>query len=158
MELVGWFVGWLVGYMVCTEANNVIVGMELFVPAWLVNAWPWKWCSTLLRNVGKYSPRDRAWHPIRRESSVFVLTRFRLAVMWWRNECRKHRPLLKMFQTDRPVALGAHTWRHNRAADTSLLLTITSALLTSNTWFVMHCFIVWIVLINYELRSPILHL
>jgi hypothetical protein len=42
MELVGWFVGWLVGYMVCTEANNVIFGMELFVPAWLVTAWPWK--------------------------------------------------------------------------------------------------------------------
>ena len=34
---------WLVGYLVRTEANNVIFGMELFVPAWLVTAWPWKW-------------------------------------------------------------------------------------------------------------------
>jgi hypothetical protein len=32
--------GLLVGYMVRTEANNVIFGMELFVPAWLVTAWP----------------------------------------------------------------------------------------------------------------------
>jgi hypothetical protein len=30
--------------------------------------------------------------PIRRESSVFVVTRFRLAVMWWRNERRTTPP------------------------------------------------------------------
>jgi hypothetical protein len=39
MELVGWFVGWLDGYMERTEANNVIFGTELFVPAWPVTAW-----------------------------------------------------------------------------------------------------------------------
>jgi len=39
MELAGWFVGWLVRYIVRTEAKNVIFGMELFVPAWLVTAW-----------------------------------------------------------------------------------------------------------------------
>ena len=66
--------------------------MELFVPAWLVTAWLWKWCFTLLRNVGNYSPSHMAWHPIRCESSVFVLTRFRMAVMWWRNDCRKTPP------------------------------------------------------------------
>lgn len=58
-----------------------------------MTAWSRKWCFTLPRNVGKHSPSDRAWHPpIRRESSVFVLTRFRLAVMWSRNECRKTPP------------------------------------------------------------------
>lgn len=39
-----------------------------------------------------YSPSGRAWHAVRCESSVFVLTRFRLAVMWWRNECRTTPP------------------------------------------------------------------
>lgn len=62
-----------------------------------------------------------------------------------------------MFQTDRPVVLGAHIWRH-KAADTSLLLAITPALTTSSTWFFMHCFIVCHTNYAYELCYLILHL
>jgi len=155
---VGWFVCWLVGYMVRTEANNVIFVMELFVPALLVTAWPWKWCYTHLRHVGNYSPSDRAWHHVRYESSVFVPTRFRFAVIWWRNECRTTSPIAQNVLNGPP----SRPWRTHDVTtghqDTSLLLTITSASLTSNTWFFMHCILVWVPLIIYELRCLILHL
>jgi hypothetical protein len=58
--------------------------------SWLLG--PESGCSTLLRNVGIYSPSDRAWYPWRSESSIFLLTRLLLAVMWWRKECRSTPP------------------------------------------------------------------